>query len=92
MTFKPFPSNLRLRPRLFFCPSFVRTMKLDVIFDSARPERPTMSPTLNDGKYLLDIRWSTMLLNFSFSYVSDGKNCASHKRVEGVEKRRAAYS
>ena len=57
------------------------TIKLDVILDSARPERPTISPTRNDGKYLLDMRWSTILLNFSFSAVSVGKNCANHQYV-----------
>jgi hypothetical protein len=52
----------------------VITMKQDVILPSARPERPTISATLNDGKYLAETRLRTMSLNLSFSILSDGKN------------------
>ena len=31
-------------------------MKLDVILPTARPDRPTISATLNDGKYLAETR------------------------------------
>ena len=49
-------------------------MKLDVIFATAMPEMPTISETLNDGKYRKESRCATMLLNCSFSAASDGKN------------------
>lgn len=52
-------------------------MKLEVIFDTARPGSPTISDTLNEGKYLLETRFWTILLNFSFSALSDGKNCVN---------------
>ena len=32
-------------------------MKLEVIFDTARPDSPTISDTLNEGKYLFDTRF-----------------------------------
>lgn len=49
-------------------------MKLDVIFDKARPDIPSMSVTLNEGKYLPDCRELTIDVNLSFSALSEGKN------------------
>ena len=63
MTFMDFPSNLILRPRLFFRSSDVMTMKLDVIFPRVRPEIPSKSAALYDGKYRPDLRLSTSDLN-----------------------------
>jgi hypothetical protein len=55
------------------------TMKLEVIFDRARPDIPTMSAALKEGKYFPDFLVSTMALNFSFSALSDRKNCHQNK-------------
>lgn len=75
MTFRALASNLRLSPTFSFLPPAVKTMKLDVILESARELRPTSSDALKEGKYRIEIRLSTMLLNFSFSALSEGKNC-----------------
>lgn len=52
ITLSAFASNFKLRPRLLLLPSEQTTMKLDVIFESALPEMPSLSATLKDGKYL----------------------------------------
>jgi hypothetical protein len=48
-------------------------MKLDAIFDNARPEMRSISAALNEGQYRAAALLSTMPLNFSISVFSDGK-------------------
>ena len=74
MTFSAFASNFKLRPRLLLLPPPAMTMKLDVIFDKALLEIPSISATLNEGKYLFCVRFATTALNLSFSFFSEGKN------------------
>ena len=57
MTLRAFALNFRLRPILFFCPFEVMTTRLKVILPIALPDRPTISVTLKDGKYLLETRF-----------------------------------
>lgn len=60
-------------------------MKLDVIFDKARPDIPSVSATLNEGKYLPDFREFTIEVNLSFSALSEGKNWTCSYINQGVK-------
>jgi hypothetical protein len=53
MTSRAFTPNLSLKMILLFCPFKVMAMKLDMMLHTALIDRPTISATLKDGKYLL---------------------------------------
>src|SRR6266702_8604166 len=77
-------SNLMLSPRLTFCPSATRIMKLDVTRERARFDIASISATWNDGKYCVAVLSATTSFKASFSNLSDGENARIKDRVSVV--------
>src|SRR6267142_2375870 len=77
-------SNLMLSPRLTFCSSPTRTMKLDVTRERARLDIASISATWNDGRYRADDPLATTSFNASSSCLSDGENARTKDRDSAV--------
>ncbi len=89
-TFIALTSYFKQSPRLCFCPSAVSTIKLEVIFDNARPDMPAICAASYAGKYLSDddCRELTISVKVAFSVLSEGKNYEGNVERQETSKAR----